>query len=234
VKNSTEKEKHFTNYKVVYSRRRSVGISISPESGVIVRAPFRTSWNSIDNIIRQKTDWINKHLADYSSLIRLNHGLKYIDGEIHYYRGKENFLRIIESGRNYIRHYENIIEIGLNRLYDPKSIKLLLDLWYKREALYNFGIVLNDILLKYREYDFHPTGFTVRVMKSRWGSCTSKGKITISSDLIKMPEIYPEYVILHELCHLIHHNHSNEYYRLLSEVFPDWRKVRKEMKRYVR
>jgi predicted metal-dependent hydrolase len=233
VRKSTEKERHF-DYKLVYSRRRSIGISINPESGVIIRAPYRTSLKAIDDIIREKTDWINKHLANFSSLIRLNSDLKYIDSEIHYYLGKENILRIINAEKSYIRQYENIIEIGLNRSYDSIIVKKILKIWYKKQARETFRIVLNDILLKYKDYDFQPSGFTVRTMKSRWGSCTSKGKIALSSELIRMPEIYLEYVILHELCHLKHHNHSHEYYRLLSEVFPTWRSVRKEIKRYVR
>jgi predicted metal-dependent hydrolase len=71
-------------------------------------------------------------------------------------------------------------------------------------------------------------------MKKRWGSCSSKGKIAISYDLIRLDEIYAEYVIIHELCHLKHHNHSSNYYNLLSEVYPEWKKVREELKKYVR
>jgi predicted metal-dependent hydrolase len=71
-------------------------------------------------------------------------------------------------------------------------------------------------------------------MKKRWGSCSSKGKIAISYDLIRLDEIYAEYVIIHELCHLKHHNHSANYYKLLSEVYPNWKKVKGELKKFIR
>jgi predicted metal-dependent hydrolase len=70
-------------------------------------------------------------------------------------------------------------------------------------------------------------------MRSRWGSCSKQGKITLSTELIKLPDIFLEYVIIHELCHLKHHNHGKEYYKLLSELFPDWKIVRKGLRDYI-
>jgi predicted metal-dependent hydrolase len=69
-------------------------------------------------------------------------------------------------------------------------------------------------------------------MKRRWGSCSNKGIITLSTELIKLPDLYLEYVIIHELCHLKHHNHGSGYYKLLSELFPDWKAARKDMRTY--
>jgi predicted metal-dependent hydrolase len=69
-------------------------------------------------------------------------------------------------------------------------------------------------------------------MKRRWGSCSNKGKITLSSELIRLSDNYIEYVIIHELCHLRHHNHGPRFYEMLSELYPEWKTVRKEMKNY--
>jgi predicted metal-dependent hydrolase len=91
-----------------------------------------------------------------------------------------------------------------------------------------------EVIGKFSRFGFRPAGFAIRSMKRRWGSCSSKGKITLSTELIKVPERWTEYVILHELCHLIHHNHGQKYYELLSEVCPEWKNIREEMKSYVR
>lgn len=80
---------------------------------------------------------------------------------------------------------------------------------------------------------FKPAGLIIRKMKRRWGSCSNKGIITLSTELIKLPELYIEYVILHELCHLKHHNHGSGYYKLLSELFPDYKTVRKDLKKFI-
>jgi predicted metal-dependent hydrolase len=80
---------------------------------------------------------------------------------------------------------------------------------------------------------FKPTGLVIRTMKRRWGSCSNKGVITLSTELIKLSDLYIEYVITHELCHLKHHNHGPQFYKLLSEVFPEWKTVRKELRKYI-
>ena len=90
--------------------------------------------------------------------------------------------------------------------------------------------MLSKALKTHENQMFKPTGLIIRSMKSRWGSCSRKGIITLSTELIKLPDIYIEYVIIHELCHLKHHNHGKEYYNLLSELFPDWKKVRKDLR----
>jgi hypothetical protein len=80
---------------------------------------------------------------------------------------------------------------------------------------------------------FNPAGLVIRTMRRRWGSCSHKGIITLSTELIKLSDLHIEYVIAHELCHLKHHNHGSQYYKLLSEVFPEWKMVRKELRKYI-
>jgi predicted metal-dependent hydrolase len=128
----------------------------------------------------------------------------------------------------------NTIEAGYLNDNNPLIIKAMLERWFKIIAQEKFTIKFREIQLKYKDYGFAPAGFVVRSMKKRWGSCSSKGKIAISYDLIRLDEIFAEYVIIHELCHLKHHNHSTNYYKLLSEVYPDWKKVRGELKKYIR
>jgi len=64
-------------------------------------------------------------------------------------------------------------------------------------------------------------------MNTQWGNCSPSGVITLNPHLIKAPTICIDYVILHELCHLVEHNHSDRFYQLLKQVMPDW-EVRKE------
>jgi predicted metal-dependent hydrolase len=222
------------HYRIVYSKRRSIGITIGPDSGVIVRAPWRTSAKTIENLIQSKSSWIKKHLENHSSFIRLSRDKEYTDGESHYYRGRQFFLRIVQSKTGYIKLYESIIEIGLKIKADKEIVRPLLETWYKRMAEELFRKKLDELLTRYSFYSFSPANFAVRLMKGRWGSCSSKGKITLSSELVKLDDKFTEYVMLHELCHLKHHNHSAEFYQLLSDVYPEWKNVRKELRRYIR
>ena len=89
------------------------------------------------------------------------------------------------------------------------------------------------MLKKYEDQRFKPEALVMRTMKRRWGSCSNKGIITLSTELIKLPDLYIEYVVIHELCHLKHHNHSARYYKLLSDLFPEWKAVRTELRKYI-
>ena len=222
------------DYKVVYSRRRSIGISIGPETGVTVRAPYRTSIKTIENLVLSKSTWIKKHQENYKSAIKINNQKALANGDTVLFRGKEYYVRIIESKKYFTKLSENNIEIGLKNTEERETAGLMLEKWYKVIAEGIFRRKFEEILIRFRNYNFAPTEFTVRSLKRRWGSCSSNGKITISSELVKLDDIYLEYVILHELCHLRHHNHGKEFYKLLSEVFPDWKQRRSELRKFIR
>ena len=220
-------------YRVVYSGRRTIGINITPDKGVTIRAPYRTSISTIEKVIASKSDWIRKYLERYSNLKRLNGDNTFSEGGRILFRGREYTLRINESARSNVLLSGDEIIVSLPLSPDSEKIRQALTRWYNKQASALFGSKMNELLQKYAIYGFSPTGFSVRTMKRRWGSCTSRGKITLNSELVKLEDIYTEYVILHELCHLHHPNHGSEYYRLLSEVFPQWKSVRNELKNYL-
>ena len=220
-------------YKVIFSRRRSISISISPHDGVVVRAPKSVSPEKIDKFVNEKSAWIKKHLNNYSDSVRINYGKKYTDGEYHFIMGKENKLRLIASPVAFVRKYDDIIEVGLPDIRNTRKVKTLLDKWYREQAMQYFRLLLEKILRKYESYHFEPYSMVVRASKSRWGSCSAKGRISISSELIKLDEKFYEYIIVHELCHLKHPNHGKGFYNLLEELLPDYKLVRKELRKYV-
>jgi predicted metal-dependent hydrolase len=221
-------------YKIVYSRRRSIGISVGPDSGVTVRAPHRTSARTIENLVISKSTWIKKHLENYKSVVRIKNNIIYTDGATVLFRGKDYQIRIIESKTYSVKLIEDSIEIGLRNIAETDKAGLMLEKWFRIIAEGIFRKKFEEILIRFRNYNFTPAEFSVRTLKRRWGSCSSKGKITISSELVKLDDIYLEYVILHELCHLRHHDHGQKFYKLLSEVFPDWKQRRSELRRYIR
>ena len=220
-------------FRIVYSRRRTIGISVLPDSSVIVRVPYRASLKTISNIISEKAAWIIKHRDNYRKKENKRLNSSFVSGEKQLFRGNECRLEIFQTDKSFVRFNENIIEVGLDKIDDKMAIKKLLYTGYKNEASKTFPEMLGTILKTHKNQMFKPTGLVIRSMKSRWGSCSGKGIITLSTELIKLPDIFIEYVIIHELCHLKHHNHGTEYYRLLSELFPDWKKVRKDLREYI-
>jgi predicted metal-dependent hydrolase len=220
-------------FKIIYSRRRSIGISVHPDSSVIVRVPYLTSLKTISRIVNEKYSWVLKHRDNYKRLDNSSANKSYTPGEKHLFRGNEAVLKIEKSGKSYISFNDSTIEIGTDRTDDAPTIKRLLYKGYKNEALKLFPELMNKVLREHENQMFKPTGLVIRTMKRRWGSCSNKGKITLSTELIKLSDLYIEYVITHELCHLKHHNHGPLFYKLLSEVFPEWKTVRKELRKYI-
>jgi predicted metal-dependent hydrolase len=220
-------------FRIVYSKRRTLGISVLPDSSVIIRAPSRASLKTINRIVVEKAAWIIRHRDSYrlKENRKLNSSLS--DGEKQLFRGKECLLQITSSGKPFVRFNEDTIEIGLENTADKQAIKRLLYKGYKTEAGKIFPGMLEKALQTHEVQMFRPSGLVIRSMKSRWGSCSKKGIITLSTELIKLPDIFISYVIVHELCHLKHHNHGKDYYLLLSELFPEWKQVRKKLREYI-
>jgi len=220
-------------FTVTYSRRRTIGISVHPDSSVIVRVPYTTSQKTIVRIVKEKYDWAVKHRDNYRKLNSSTISRSYTNGEMHLFRGNNSKLEIEKSVKSYVRFFDNTIQIGTDITDNSLSVKKILYNGYKNEALKYFPELMSKVLGKHEKQGFNPRGLIIRTMKRRWGSCSNKGIITLSTELIKLADIYIEYVIIHELCHLKHHNHGPKFYELLSEVFPDWKPVRKELKKYV-
>jgi predicted metal-dependent hydrolase len=220
-------------FKVLYSRRRSIGISVLPDSSVIVRVPRLTSLKTINRIVKDKYSWVLKHRDNYKNLNNSSLKKSYGSGEIHLFMGKEHLLRIEKSVKPYILFSEDIIEIGTDKTDDPLTIKRLLYRGYKNEAISHFPFFMSKVLSDHENQMFKPAGLVIRTMKRRWGSCSGKGIITLSTELIKLDDIFIEYVIIHELCHLKHHNHGPDFYKLLTELCPSWKSVRKELRKFI-
>jgi len=217
-------------YSIIFSRRRTLGISVLTDSSVIVRVPYRTPKKTIIRMVEEKSAWIIRH-RDHFKNNRQNKPVRsYTNGSSHLFRGSSYILNISESQRKYVKFNGDTIDIGLKKTDDEISVRKLLQKAYKIEATAHIPVLFSGILLKHENYGFKPTGLIIRSMKRRWGSCSNRGKITLSSELMRLSDKYIEYVIVHELCHLRHHNHGPMFYELLAELYPEWKSVRKEMR----
>lgn len=222
-------------YKTIFSRRRSISITVSPDKGVTVKAPYGAPVKTIDRFVTEKSQWIQKALDKFSSLVRLDKPEGYCDGDTVLLFGKKHTLRL-SPGKGYSVKLgtDSTIEVTWSDDNDPLIIRGILESWFSFVAKQKLRSEFREVLLKYCDYVLSPTGFKVRKMKTRWGSCSSKGGIALSYDLIRLSSGCREYVMVHELCHLRHHNHGKGFYDLLTDLYPGWKETRAEIKRYVR
>ncbi len=125
------------------------------------------------------------------------------------------------------------IHVTIANRDENEKVKMLLDNWYQERAKKYFQQKLVQSFEKFRRYEINLPVIRLRRMPKRWGTCIAKGVVHLNPDLIKFPAICVEYVIIHELCHLIEANHNRNFYQLLQRIMPDWeeKKIRLEKTR---
>lgn len=114
---------------------------------------------------------------------------------------------------------------------NSSAVKSLLASWYYGHSKRKFQFVLDEAILKFKKENIILERMDIKRMKNRWGSCTSNGVITLNPELIKAPSKCIEYVVLHELCHLSIPNHKKEFYNLLEQKMPNWKRWKDHLER---
>ena len=143
-------------------------------------------------------------------------------------KAKEEYFYYLGKKYDIIYLNTNKIQLGDEKVFVPNNFNL--DNWYKKEALKIFQEEL-DIMYQKFIYKIPYPSLTIRKMKTRWGVCNVKTKrVTLNLELIKKDKIYLDYVIVHELSHLLHANHSKDFWKCVEDNFKDYKKIRKEMK----
>lgn len=220
-------------FRVIFSSRRTIGLSVLPDTSVIIRAPFFTSGKTIEKIVRDKSGWIIKHTENYRNNPARKSGREFKSGDLQLYRGNELILRCVMAAKPFVRIAGNVLEAGLPDPENNEAVRRNVERWYREEAGKILPGLFGRVLIDFQHYGFRPTGLIIRSMKRRWGTCSGTGMITLSTELVRIPEELAEYVIVHELCHLKHHNHGQGYYKLLSEVYPGYKEARKKLRAYI-
>jgi len=215
-------------YKLSFASRKSLGIKVLPDGLVKVIAPTDTCITEINKKVKSKAGWILKQQAFFCSFKPNTPERKYVNGETHLYLGRQYKLQIIEDTINEIKIYRGTM-IMKTKKTNPIYLEKKLNEWYKEKAIIYFDELLDSSLGKFKKFKIEKPVLEIRLMKKRWGSCTKSGKIILNTELIKAPKGSIEYVVVHELCHLIHHNHNKDFYDLQNKLSPNWDKWKEKL-----
>ena len=215
------------NCEIVRSQRRTVAIQIHPDRRIELKVPLLYNINEVEPFLLKHHRWIFKRLD--APVAPKTEPKRFVDGELHYFLGKQYPIKIIITSENTVVFQDDTIVIYAK--YDlPELIEVLLEKWYFTQARAVFQKISIPLTKQMAKYNVAPKSFTIKKMKTRWGSCSSKGSVNLNLDLIKLPEGCIKAVILHELCHLVHMNHSKEFYALMTAEMPDWKIWDKQLK----
>ncbi len=215
-------------YAVEYRARKTWGICVHPDGSVEVKAPMEAPVEQIRKHVHRRAPWIYKQQRYFSSFGIHTPERKYVSGESHLYLGRQYMLRVVDSERNEVHYKGNILEVECRRRKDVRS---LLMAWYRKRAEIKFEEYAGPLIARFNRYQVKPSAIKLKEMATRWGSCTATGQILLNPRLVCAPRICIEYVIIHELCHLVHRNHTKNFYELLTQEMPDWKKWKMKLER---
>lgn len=216
------------DFRLEYSARKSLGITVTPEMEVLVKAPADTPIEMIKEKIIKRAPWIIKQQSYFLNFLPKTPQRKYISGETHLYLGRQYRLQIQIGNEESVKLKGKFIEIVTSE--KSKAKNLLID-WYLQHARTKLHLIAEPLIDKFRKYKVEPSSIVLREMPTRWGSCTPKGKIILNPELIKAPIGCIEYVIIHELCHLVHHDHTQKFVDLQTKEMKDWEKWKMKLEK---
>lgn len=213
------------------SDRKTLAITVEPDATVKVAAPLQAELVKIKEKVFKRGRWIRKQQRFFESFLPVTPVRQYVSGETHLYLGKQYRLKIEVGKIPSVKLSGGRINIQLREPENIDRVKQLLGAWYKRHAEKRFEKALNEALPLFRKHDLGVPVLAVKRMNKRWGSCTPGGKIVLNPEIIKAPTRCIDYVVIHELCHLVHHNHSTAFYALQDRIMPDWRRWKEKLEK---
>ncbi len=220
-------------YILVRSDRKRLRIKVSPDLEVTVQAPLDVHIDRIRNAVRRKAPWIAKTIEKMQQYHPLPTPKRYISGETFIYLGRQYRLRVLQGKPEPAKLRGRFLFVRVPDKSRTDVVRATVERWYRNRA--------EQVLIRYlenccelgRRHGIPEPRVTIRRMKTRWGSCTPKGHITLNVNLVRVPVHCIEYVIMHELCHLKHNDHGRAFYSLLSRCMPDWKKRKEAIDRIV-
>lgn len=219
----------YGEYKIVFSIKRknvkNVNLNISINGEVIVTARDEVPIDFIIRFVERKASWIikqKKYFKDYETESTAKKEL--VSGEAIKYLGKQYRLKVVESREECVKYFRGYIYLYVKDKSNFKHKEVLLNNWLDFKCKEIFKSSYDKVYKIIEKYEVPYVQISIRKMKSRWGSCLLEKQIIIlNKELIKAPKYCIEYVILHELIHLIYKNHDKKFYDFLYTLMPDWK-----------
>lgn len=216
-------------------RMRNIIMRIKPDGSIAVSAPHRASLDDITRFIVSKSEWIIRTKEKLSSSVNELRYLpeRIVNGQSVILLGQVYSLQILPSEVQGVFFQEDKICIHSRTPDDQELLSKIFSRWLGKYTRSTFEQLLHMFYPKMSACNIPFPKLLVRHLKSSWGLCRLREQsITLNSALIHTPLSCIEYVLLHELTHLKHFNHSKDFYTLLAQVCPDWKAQKQLLKKY--
>lgn len=212
-------------YKLIRAKRKTLALVIREDGTLEVRAPSFYPVESIERFIAEKQSWVTKKRSQILARPKAP-AHEFVEGEYFPYRGKDYPLLFSDKAKQpYIG--SALVFPARSR----KSLKRALMRWYRSEAE---RVITHRVAELSRKFGFSYQSVSINSAGRRWGSCNSRGALNFTYRLIMASDDLIDFVILHELCHTVHQNHSSSFYDALRIVLPDHEERNRRLKTIAR
>ena len=209
------------------SRRSSIGLRID-DRGLTVNVPLRASEKWLHSVLQDKAQWVVEKLDHWQA--KKTVPPQWLDGEPILFRGETFTLRIVPGLFDAPPQLHGThLAVHVSQADNPAAIEKIIEQWYRRVAMQLF----EECVAHFAPL-MNVTPRTVKLSSARtqWGSCTVRGTVRLNWQLIKMPLRLIDYVVVHELAHLVEMNHSAAFWRVVGKVCPDYVRLRGELRKW--
>ncbi len=212
--------------RLVRSRRKTAAINVR-EGEVSIRVPLRFPEAAVIAFIDSKSGWIKQKLQEQRQVIIANQR-SFTEGELLRYLGRNYRLAIRSASQPLVCISGDNVQVHLPiSEQHAESIRGVLINWYRQQA----KSLLQDKVVQFKlMIGVEPEKLTIRTCKSRWGSCSASGRLMFNWKIIMAPEAVVDYLVVHELCHMLEHNHSPLFWQQVERVLPEYRQQRRWLK----
>lgn len=220
------KGKDFIAEVIRTNRRKTASVRVR-EGKVSVVVPNELPDTRIEELVTKKTRWIREKLALHRQSVPVK-PKEYVSGESFTYLGRNYRLKVTAGATWSVKLIGGRLIVTLPpKSISPNNVRDDLTSWYRRHA----ETKLQDKVKRYAEIiGVQPASVSIKTFKSRWGSCSTKGDLLFNWKVIIAPNRIVDYVVVHELCHLKQHDHSQKFWKYVAQVMPDYQECRDWLK----
>lgn len=216
-------------FNIIYRKRKTMSLEIKRDGIINVIAPNGLDKTFIVDKVKNKSDWIIKKLEEIEVLNNNRYTRSYESGDIFLYLGNEYILEVLvdKTTIGTSVSLENNKLIVRSNSNNKDVIQRALKNWYTDETL---GITKERINYYKLFFEDTVTSIKIKDQKSRWASCTYKNEILFNLICSMMPIQIIDYIVVHEMCHMEHRNHSKDFYLAVERILPDYKERVKWLK----
>ncbi|MEH7494482.1 M48 family metallopeptidase [Neobacillus niacini] len=209
-------------FEIKYKQRTSMSIHIDSNGYIEIHVPKGISDDRVILAVEEKWDWIQEKLTEMKDRTRGFKAKVYEHGESFLYLGKEYPIQIahdINIQQDYVVFEEEKLHIYVKNLEDEKIKQALKRFYYQQCKM----LVEKSIKSYQSNFKIKPRSIRITDNKTNWGTCDSRQQLTFNWRLAMAPQSVIDYVVVHEMCHMLHMNHDRSFWRLVGKIFPDYK-----------